>query len=48
MSGTKLRKQQHRRNYSDDFKREALTTYEESGKSLVDLWSKSINELLQE
>ncbi len=33
MSGTKRRKHQHRRNYSDDFKREAVSTYEASGKS---------------
>jgi transposase-like protein len=33
MSGIKSRKQPHRRNYSDDFKREAVATYEASGKS---------------
>jgi transposase-like protein len=33
MLGTKLRKQPHRRNYSEDFKREAVATYEASGKS---------------
>lgn len=33
MSGIKLRKQPHHRNYSEDFKREAVATYEASGKS---------------
>ncbi len=33
MSGTKLKKRVHRRNYSEDFKREAVATYEVSGKS---------------
>jgi transposase-like protein len=33
MLGTTMKKQQYRRNYSEDFKREAVATYEESGKS---------------
>jgi transposase-like protein len=33
MSGTNLKKQRHRMNYSDDFKGEAVSTYEASGKS---------------
>lgn len=37
MSGTKLKKEQHRRNYSDDFKREAVATYEASGKSRAEI-----------
>ena len=37
MSGTKLKKRVHRRNYSDDFKREAVATYEESGKSRAEI-----------
>lgn len=37
MLGTKLRKQPHRRNYSEDFKREAVATYEASGKSRAEI-----------
>ena len=37
MSGTELKKQLHRRNYSDDFKREAVATYEASGKSRAEI-----------
>lgn len=33
MLGTTMKKQPHRRNYSEDFKREAVATYEASGKS---------------
>ena len=33
MSGIKLRKQPHRRYYSENFKREAVATYGASGKS---------------
>ena len=37
MLGMKVRKQPYRRNYSDDFKREAVATYEESGKSRAEI-----------
>lgn len=33
----KVRKQPYRRNYSDDFKREAVATYEGSGKSRAEI-----------
>jgi transposase-like protein len=37
MLGTKVRKEQYRRNYSEDFKREAVATYEASGKSRAEI-----------
>ena len=37
MSGKNLKKQLHRRNYSEDFKREAVATYEASGKSRAEM-----------
>lgn len=37
MLGTTMKKQPHRRNYSEDFKREAVATYEASGKSRAEI-----------
>jgi transposase-like protein len=37
MSGTKLKKRHRRRYYSENFKREAVATYEASGKSRAEI-----------
>jgi len=37
MSGKSLKKQPYRRYYSEDFKREAVATYETSGKSRTEI-----------
>jgi transposase-like protein len=37
MLGTRVRKEHYRRNYSEDFKREAVATYEASGKSRAEI-----------
>jgi transposase-like protein len=37
MLGTRVRKEHYRRNYSEDFKREAVATYEASGKSRAEM-----------